>query len=127
MRYAGMYPGNSQVQNIWLNGESFANTYAKWWDDRSQSLPHGPNPTNEYEQEQLALLYDKPNEFSCEMDEVDFMTCADKLVEDVIPKLLRQDSGQVLAAKWTCYIGSWRCHRVGRSRRLSIGRRTPNL
>merc|ERR1719174_1675885 len=61
MRYAGIHTDNSQVQNIWLNGESFANTYAKWWGDCSPSLARGRKSTKENDQEQLVLLYDERN------------------------------------------------------------------
>merc|ERR1719174_876213 len=62
MQYAGIYTDNSQVQNIWLNDQSFVNTYAKWWGDCPPSSPRDPKSTNG--NGQLVLLYDEPNEFS---------------------------------------------------------------
>ena len=94
MQYAGICSQNRDVQKIWLNGESFANTYAKWWNDMSRGKQRGGLKLRK-EYEQLVLIHDS-NKFSCKMNEIDFTICAKELVAHVVPKLL----GKFFAELW---------------------------
>ena len=82
VKYSSVYSENREVQDIWLNGNSYASTHTHWRSAQSGSKPASENG-------ELILDYESI-EFSCEMDDGDFMSCANQLVVDVVPKLMKR-------------------------------------
>ena len=84
VHYADMFSANYEIQQIWLKGRllglSDANGHESWWEEKCG------NGTGRLE---LKSQESADNRFSCQMESGDFMSCANQLVVDVVPSLLR--------------------------------------